>query len=470
MFFERAEMTVIPQPDTAVASPDPELITSHQQLLDFVLRGARQRDDWGIGLETEKLVVDRFTGEAASYQRIRGLLERLVGVGGWQGIYEQENLIGLLGKRSSVTLEPGGQLELSGKFCCDIRCSWRDLKRYRGHILELGRELDLVFLGLGTQPFTLLDQISWLPKDRYRIMGNYMLKTGDMGQRMMKQTAGTQVNLDFSDGADCARKLRICQRLSAVSYALFANSPLLEGRPSGWLSTRGEIWSRTDPDRCGLIQSLLEPASGLSDFVAYALDVPLYFIERQGRFVDMTTSRFTFRQFLDSGWNSEQATIRDWNLHLSTLFPEVRLRPQIEVRSADSLPPRLIAAVAAFYKGLLYTEGALSGAERMLFDLDPAQFDELYRKSWRLGLKATFPGGTLREVAQELLQLARIGLRQQFEADYSSGDEGYFLDPLNEIVETGETLAERLLSRWPDQRREQLKLLIEHCGYDDETR
>lgn len=444
-------------------------LSNQQQLLDFLLRGARPRDEWGIGLETEKLVVDRLTGEAAGYERIRELLGRLDGIGGWEGMYEGENLIGLRGKRSSVTLEPGGQLELSGKFCCDIHCSWRDLRRYRKHILLMGRELNLVFLGLGTLPFTPLDRIPWLPKNRYRIMAQYMLKTGDMGQRMMKQTAGTQVNLDFSDATDCARKLRVAQRLSPVSYALFANSPLLDGKPSGYLSTRGEIWSRTDADRCGLIDQLLSPDAGLEEFVEYALDVPLYFIEREQGYVDMTTSRYTFRQFLDAGWKGERATLKDWNLHLSTLFPEVRLRPQIEVRSADSLPPRYTASVAAFYKGLLYTEKALSGAESLLLGIEQAEFVELYRNSWRLGLKAVYSAGSLRELAETLLALARESLQQQFVQGNSAADESHFLDPLTELVASGETLAERLLQLWPQQRSEQLKLLVNHCGYNDET-
>ncbi len=452
---------------TAVRQTD--YIEHPAQLVDFILRGARPRDEWGVGLETEKLVVDRAIGTAASYERIRALLLRLDGIGGWQGIFEGENLIGLQGKRSSVTLEPGGQLELSGKFCCDIHCSWRDLNRYRQHIVAVGEELGLLFLGLGTHPFSRLNEISWLPKGRYRIMSQYMLKTGDMGQRMMKQTAGTQVNLDFSDAADCSRKLRLSQRLSAVAYALFANSPLLEGQPSGFLSTRGEIWSRTDPDRCGLIEQLLNPAAGLNDFVAYALDVPLYFIERNKHYIDMTSSRFTFRQFLDQGWNGERATLNDWNLHLSTLFPEVRLRPQIEVRSADSLPPRFTPAVAAFYKGLLYSEDALTGAEALLLSIAPGEFKDLYQRSWRDGFKTVCRGGSFGEVITELLTLAQTSLRQQFAEAYSGADESHFLEPLKDLVADQETLAERLLKGWPDTREEQLKRLIEHCGYNAGT-
>ncbi len=440
-------------------------IDNRQQLIDFLLRGARPKTEWGIGLETEKLVVDRLTGEAVSYERIRELLQKLDGIGGWQGIYESERLIGLQGKRSSVTLEPGGQLELSGKFCCDILCSWRDLNRYRQHILVMGHELGLAFLGLGVQPFTPLEQISWLPKERYAIMGPYMLKTGKMGQRMMKQTAGTQVNLDFSDEGDCVRKLKAVQRLSPICYALFANSPVYEGRPSGFLSLRGEIWAHTDPERCGLIEQLLHADGGLTDYVEYALDVPLYFVERHGRYVDLTQKRLTFRQFIDQGWEREQATLADWNLHLSTLFPEVRLRPQLEIRSADSLPPKYTAAVAAFYKGLLYTEQGLDKVESLLSDLPREEFQSLYQAAWKTGLKTGIGNDRLQDVAAELIEASRRGLQQQYAEGDSGGDESCFLAVLDEIVATGETLAERLLECWPGERHGQLKQLLVHCGY-----
>ncbi len=438
-----------------------------RQLSDFLLRGARPKTEWGVGLETEKLVVDRQTGEAVDYPRTRELLAKLDGIGGWRGVFEGENLIGLQGKRSSVTLEPGGQLELSGKFCCDIACSWRDLNRYRQHIITIGHDLDLVFLGLGVHPFTPLEKINWLAKPRYKIMAPYMLRCGDMGQQMMKQTAGTQVNLDFSDEADCVRKLRVAQWLSPVCYALFANSAILEDQPTGCLSLRGEIWSRTDPDRCGLIGQLLSSTSGLGDFIDYALDVPLYFLSRDDKYLDLTDKRVTFRQFLESGWQGERATLDDWNLHLSTLFPEVRLRPQIEVRTADSLPPRYTAAVAAFYKGLLYTEQGLRGVERLFADLSPDDFRKLYRTSWRKGLKTRFRDGTLQDVAAELVKIATSSLQEQFLAGDSGSDESCFLRFVDDIIASGETLAEQLLARWHGSHEDKLRVLFDHCGYAD---
>jgi len=450
---------------TAETYVNQQQITDRQQLIDFLARGARPPHEWGVGLETEKLVIDRQTGEAASYPQIRELLARLDGVSGWEGTFEDEYLIGLQGKRSSVTLEPGGQLELSGRFCCDIHCSWRDLGRYRQQIFAAGAETGLAFLGLGAQPFTSLEKITWLPKKRYAIMGPYMLKAGDMGQRMMKQTAGTQVNLDFSDEADCVRKLRAVQLLAPLGYALFANSPILDGEPNGFLSLRGEVWSRTDADRCGLIEQLFEPSAGFADFVEYALDVPLYFIQREGLLLDMTQQRFTFRQFLESGWLQHQAVLADWNLHLSTLFPEVRLRPQIEIRSADSLPPLYTASVAAFYKGLLYSEDALLAVENLFSGLSAAERQALYRCSWREGLQTKFSQGTLQEAAAELLPVAASSLLAQFQSGNSGADESPFLQPLEAIVATGRTLAQQLLERWQGSRQEKLKILLEHCSY-----
>jgi len=442
-------------------------IENRAQLTEYLTRGGKPEQDWGVGLEVEKLILDRQTGEAAPYERIHDLLSALEGTLGWVGIYDNEHLVGLQGGNSSVTLEPGGQIELSGRLCRDIHCSKRDFDRYAGQIVAVGREQGLCFLGLGAQPFTPLEQIEWLPKQRYDVMGPYMLRTGDMGQRMMKQTAGTQVNLDFSDEADCVRKVRVGQLLTPVFYALFANSPILEDRPSGCLSVRGEIWSRTDADRCGLIEQLLKTGTGFSDYVDYALDVPLYFIQREGRLYNLTGTRFTFRQFLESGYLNFRATLADWELHLSTLFPEVRLRPQVEVRTADSLPQRMAASVAGLVKGLLYSEESLRTVERLLGDLSLEEFRALYRSSWKLGLKTPFQDGSLGEVAGDLLQEARRSLQRQFREQLSDADESHFLDDLDAIVRQDQTLAEKLLSRWQGGREEKLTLLLEHCGYGE---
>lgn len=440
-------------------------ITSPSELTAYLETGARSRARWGVGPEMEKLVIDAQTGEAATFDRIETLLQALEDAGSWRGVRENGRLIALQGESSSVTLEPGGQLELSGELCPDLHCCQAGFARHIAEILLEGEKLGLAFLGLGVQPFTPLQKIDWLPKERYKIMGPYMLRTGDMGQRMMKQSAGLQVNLDYADEADCIAKMRLALAMAPVLYALFANSPLLEGRPSGYLSTRGEIWSRTDPDRTGLLPALFEEGAGFATYVDYALDVPMYFLVREGGLVDLTRERFTFRRYLAEGFAGHRATMTDWDLHLSTLFPEVRLRPQIEIRSADSLPPELTLGVAALVKGLLYDQGALEAAWSLFRHQGPEERQDLFRQAWRLGLKTPFDRRTLREVALELLDLAESGLQSQFHDGLSRGDESPFLEGIREIADSGATLAERLLARWKGSQEDKLAALIDHCGF-----
>jgi glutamate--cysteine ligase len=442
-------------------------IESKDQLIDFLAAGARPKAEWGIGAEMEKLVLDARTGEAASFSRIEALLGSLANFGEWQELREGSRLIGLKGPDSSVTLEPGGQLELSGQLCVDLFCNCRDFSRHIFHTVEACNSLGLILVGLGTQPFSHLEQIEWTPKARYQIMGPYMLKTGDMGQRMMKQSAGLQVNLDFSDEADCMRKMRLAQALAPLLYALFANSPILDGQPSGFLTTRGEIWSRTDPDRTGLLSFLDKPDAGFHSYVEYALEVPMYFIIREGQYLDMTRQRFPFSHFLRSGYAGHQATMADWDMHLSTLFPEVRLRPQIEVRCADSLPPHLILTVAALLKGLMYDQQAFDAAWELCHPGTLEETAQACRRAWRAGLKASWRGGTLQDLARTCLDLARSGLDRQSEQTNQKRSESSFLEGLDNLIEGGETLAEQLLQRWHGSREDKLRALIEHCGFFD---
>ncbi len=440
-------------------------LTDPAMLTDFLRRGARPREDWGVGAETEKLVIDTASGEAAPYPRVEKLLQVLAAERNWQQVHDDGHLIALLGEHSSVTLEPGGQIELSGRFCPDIHCCDGDFQEHIRTVVSAAEPLGLTFLGLGVHPYTRLEQIDWLPKARYGIMGPYMGRTGDMGQRMMKQSAGLQVNLDFCDEEDAIFKLRLGQALSPLFYALFANSPLLEGRPSGFLSTRGEIWARTDPDRCGLIPALFAEGVGLETYSEYALDVPMYFIAREGRYIDMTRQRFSFRRYLAEGFSGQQATLGDWDLHLSTLFPEARLRPQVEVRSADSLPQHLTLSVTALLKGLFYDRDAGEAILKLLWNGDLPQLQQTYAESWRLGLKTRHGRYSLQDIAGEALAAARDGLRNQQQAKGRGCDECPYLDDLQPLVERGETLAEQLLERWSGERAKDVPLLIEHCGY-----
>ena len=372
-------------------------VTSSDDLVAFLARGARPRQKWGIGTEMEKLVLDAATGEAADFGRVETLLLALEAEGGWQPVREQDRLIALFGPHSSITLEPGGQFELSGRLCPDLHCNYGDFASHLAAVTGKARDLGLCFFGLGVQPFTPPEKIAWVPKARYDIMGPYMARTGDMGQRMMKQSAGIQVNLDYEDEADCIAKLRIALATAPLFYALFANSPLLDGRPSGCLSTRGEIWSRTDPERTGLLPQIFAEGAGFASYVEFALDVPMYFIQRDGRFLDLTQERFTFRRYLAEGYGSHRPTLADWDLHLSTLFTEARLRPQIELRSADALPARLSLAVSALAKGLLYDTGAREAITTLLAPLDAAGREQLCRDAWRRGLQARWKNHRLQD-------------------------------------------------------------------------
>ncbi|NJC89159.1 MAG: gamma-glutamylcysteine synthetase [Desulfuromonas sp.] len=443
-------------------------ITDPAQLIDFLAAGAKPRERWGVGVEFEKLVIDATTGEAVDYARIAVLLERLGSAGDWEKIFEDGRIIALKGPGSSVTLEPGGQLELSGRLCADLFCSHGDFAGHINQATTIAAELGLAFLGLGTQPFSPLEAIAWVPKERYAIMGPYMLRCGDLGQRMMKQTAGIQVNLDFADEAECFARLRLSQALTPLLYALFANSPLLDGAPSGFLSTRGEIWARTDPDRTGLLPFLLDPDAGFAAYVEHALDVPMYFIHRAGHYLDMTAQRCTFRHYLAEGFAGQRATLGDWDLHLSTLFTELRLRPQIEVRSMDSLPPALSMAPAALLKGLLYDADASRDAWELCRPDSLATLDETLRASWRDGLRTPWRGGTLRDLARECLALAREGLRRQRLCAVC--DEGIFLGGAEEIAANGVTLAERLLADWRGDRSTRLDWLKRHCGFSPDLK
>jgi glutamate--cysteine ligase len=451
---------------TVVKTDLAEPVGSKQDLIDYLARGAKPEEAWGVGAEMEKLVVDAQTGEAASIDRIEALLQKLESLGLWRGLREEGRTVALMGEKSSLTLEPGGQLELSGRLCPDIHCSSADFIGHIRQIVGQARPLGLCFLGLGVQPFTPLEKIAWVPKARYRVMGPYMARTGDMGQRMMKQSASLQVNLDYSDEADCMAKLRIALALSPLFYALFANSPLMDGHPTGFLSTRGEIWSRTDPDRTGLLPQIFRPDAGYATYVEYALDVPMYFVLRDGQFIDLTAGRFPFRRYLEEGFEGHRATLADWDLHLSTLFPEVRLRPQIEIRSADALPPRMTLAVAALSKGLLYDAAARQEIWSLLADQDEEARNALCRQAPRLGLKTPAGKRTLRELALDALAIARGGLGRQQKRNRLGRDEAIYLDEIEEIAEEGVTLAERLLSRWKGSRQEKLAVLVKHCGFD----
>lgn len=437
-------------------------IASKEQLIEYFAAGARPATKRFVGAELEKLVIVRQTGEAAPYPLIEKLLKQLESEPGWEGVYENDHLIALNGNDSSITLEPGGQLELSGALCSDIHCCHGDLIRHLNHISAKAEALGLAFLGLGIQPFSSLQDIEWLPKERYRIMGPYMHRLGGHGEEMMTLSAGVQVNLDFTDNDDCLRKLRFGMQLSPALYALFANSPILHGEPSGFLSTRGAFWAKTDPDRSGLIMDLFDDGASLETYVDYVLNVPMYFIVREGRYIDLTTERISFARFWAEGFGQYRAGFDDWILHTSTVFPEIRLRPQLEIRSIDALPQDTSLSAAALLKGLFYDSAAEEDAMSLLrLDALP----EAYRVAPRLGLKTPYGRHTLQDICRDLITIAHEGLQRQKVRNNCGLDETIYLEGLREIAESGVTLAERLLRDWQGNDSNKLAALIRHCAF-----
>src|ERR1043166_2563502 len=319
------------------------VIEKEEQLEAYFHEAGKPRERWRVGTEYEKVGIVSRTGKAIPYSGRRGvefILRELIDRFGWEPEEQDGHIIALSRGNAQITLEPGGQIELSGEPCDSIHCTYAEFTQHIRELLEVAEPLDIVFLGLGMQPVSRLQEIEWVPKKRYRIMGPYMPKVGTLGQRMMKQTATVQANIDFSDEKDAMAKFRTAMGIAPLLTAIFANSPIADGQLTGYKSFRGHIWTDTDKSRTGLLRFAFNPAVSFAHYVEYALDVPMYFIKRGDDYIDFTG--ITFRDYWNSGHKGYEATIEDWDLHLTTLFPELRIKRYMEARSADSQPPELM--------------------------------------------------------------------------------------------------------------------------------
>jgi glutamate--cysteine ligase len=422
-------------------------------LVEQLHLAGKPREQWRVGTEYEKLVVERATGRAAPFSGPRGIeavLRALADRYGWEPKEEEGRTVALQRGGASVTLEPGGQLELSGEQCATIHCTQRELTTHVRELVSVGDELGLAFLGLGIQPLSRLEEIEWVPKQRYRIMAPYMTRVGSLGQRMMKQTATVQANIDYADERDAMRKLRVGLGITPLLNAMFASSPISEGEPNGFMSFRGHIWTDTDPARCGLLPFAFREQVGFRDYVEWALDVPLYFILRRGQALTEVTG-MPFRRFLAEGLGRERATLDDWNLHLTTLFPEVRLKGYIELRAPDSQPPERVAAVPALAKGVFYESDCLDAAWDLVKRWRYEECVALCRDVHREALAARHRGIRVLELVRELYAIAEEGLRRQRALDDAGRDERVYLEGLGELVATGRSPARMILDRWSRQ-------------------
>jgi glutamate--cysteine ligase len=435
--------------DTAKADP---LVESRDDLIAVFAKGEKPRDDWRIGTEHEKFVYRCADHRAPSYDEpggIRDLLAALTDYG-WSPVVENGNVIALTGPDGAVSLEPAGQLELSGAPRDHLHETCAEAGRHLVQCKAVGEKLGVCFLGLGMWPDKTRAELPVMPKGRYAIMLNYMPKVGGLGLDMMLRTCTIQTNLDYASEADMARKFRVGLALQPLATALFANSPFTEGRPNGFLSFRSHIWSDTDPDRTGMLPFVFEDGFGYERYLDFALDVPMYFVFRDGHYIDVAGQ--SFRDFLDGrlpGLPGEKPRVSDFTDHLSTIFPEVRLKSFLEMRGADGGRWGKICALPALWVGLLYDDAALDAAWDEVKHWSLAERQRLRDAVPGLGLKARTPGGeSLRELGTRILAIAEAGLKARGRLNLAGDNESGFLDPLREVLATGSTPADRLLEAY----------------------
>jgi len=428
------------------ASGDLPPIESLGALTAFMASGSKPKDEWRIGTEHEKFIYCRETLEPVGYDGpngIRAILERLSETTGWEILREGETPIGLKGEGASVSLEPGGQVELSGAPVETIHQTCSEVTRHLDAVKAVADPLNIAFFGMGFAPVWTLQQMPRMPKARYAIMRAYMPKVGSLGLDMMHRTCTVQVNLDYSSEADMVKKFRVSLALQPIATALFANSSLVEGKPSGYASWRANIWTDTDRDRTGLLHFVFEDGFGFDRYRDYLLDVPMYFVRREGRYID--AAGLSFRDFLDGRLSvlpGERPHILDWEDHMSTAFPEVRLKRFLEMRGADSGPWSRICALPAFWVGLLYDDIALDAAWEIARSWTAAMRDQLRLDTARLGLRAMVGTQTVQDVAKQVVAISRAGLKRRARAGAMAPDESHFIEPLQSIADSGLTMGE----------------------------
>jgi glutamate--cysteine ligase len=441
---------------TRVAGPQGPTIESRDELVAYLEAGNKPMADWRIGTEHEKFGFYRQGHTPVPYDGTRGIRALLEGMKHrfcWDGVMERGNIIALqrpdCPKGGVISLEPGGQLELSGSPLATLHETDEELRHHLSEVTEIGGELGIGFLGIGFSPKWTLAETPVMPKARYGIMQSYMPKKGRLGLDMMFRTATVQVNLDFADEADMVAKMRVGLALQPIATALFANSPFTDGRPNGFQSYRAEVWRDTDPDRTGNLPFAFEPGMGFERYVDYALDVPMYFVYRSGRYIDAAGA--SFRDFLAGRLGElpgERPTFDDWADHLTTLFPDVRLKRFLEMRGADAGPFAELMALPAFWVGLTYDPASLAEASALIADWTVSERRHLRDQVPRLGLKTPFRGRHALDVAREAVAIAEKGLQRRAIFDSAGDDERKHLLALAEIAAEGRSPADRLLAEY----------------------
>jgi glutamate--cysteine ligase len=429
-------------------------IAHRDELVAWLAAGIKPKSEFRLGTEHEKFAFTIEQRRPVPYEdrrSIRALLEGAQHLLGWEPITEEGNIIGLLDVTGggAISLEPGGQFELSGAPLESVHQTSAELMAHRAQVKEVARPLGIGFLGIGMTPAWSRADMPMMPKGRYRIMTAYMPKVGKLGLDMMYRTCTVQTNLDFCSEEDMVRKLRVSLALQPVATAMFANSPFTEGKPNGFLSFRSEIWRHTDAARTGMLHWAFEPGMGFERWVDYALDVPMYFIKRGDRYIDVAGQ--SFRDLMAGklpALPGARATISDWANHISTIFPEVRLKRYLEMRGADSGPWQWLPALPAYWVGLLYDDDSLAAAWDLVKNWSAQDRQRLRDEVPRLGFKATIQGQSVLELAATSLAMSERGLQRRRRLDANGRDETRHLRPLQEFVARGMTPAEDLLAKF----------------------
>ena len=446
-------------------------IEHHSQLAQYLEDGNKPKDDWRIGTEHEKFGYCKDTHKPIPYhgeQSVLAVLEGLRDVHGWAPVIEGDNLIGLEKDGANVSLEPGGQLELSGAPLETIHGTCDEVNLHLREVKDVADRVGVGFIGLGAAPEWSHDEMPLMPKGRYQLMDAYMQKVGTMGRSMMRRTCTVQVNLDFASEADMVKKFRVALALQPVATALFANSPFFEGKPTGHKSWRSRVWRDLDADRTGMLPFVFEDGMGFERYVDYALDVPMYFVYRDGKYIDALG--MSFRDFLRGDLPAlpgEIATLSDWADHLTTTFPEARIKQFMEMRGADGGPWRRLCALPAFWTGILYDSNSLDAAWDLVKDWTAEQREALRVAASVDALQAKVDHIDMHDLSARVLDIAEAGLRARARAgaDGMIPDETHFLNALRESVETGQTPADELLARYRGEWNGDLSPIYDEYSY-----
>ena len=452
-----------------VSNSNDPVIENFAQLVEPMTSGEKPKDRWRIGTEHEKFVYCRNDYHAPSYDEPGGIKDLLLAMQefGWKPVEEGGKVIAMAGTDGAISLEPAGQLELSGAPLENLHETCNETGRHLQQVKAIGEITGKGFLGMGMWPDKTRAELPIMPKGRYKIMLDHMPRVGNLGLDMMLRTCTIQVNLDYASEADMAQKFRVGLALQPLATALFANSPFTEGKPNGYQSFRSHIWSDTDPHRTGMLPFVFDEGFGYEHYAEYMLDVPMYFVFRDGKYID--AAGLSFRDFLKGNLSllpGEKPTMSDWTDHLSTAFPEVRLKSFLEMRGADGGPWNRICALPAFWVGLLYDQNALDAAWDRVKHWTMEEREALRNAVPKLGLETPIPnGGKLNDLAKEILDISSAGLTARNRLNSSGDNETGFLDPLREVVAKGKSPAAQLLERYHGEWNGDVSRIYEEMSF-----